>query len=83
MNSSPARDVSNNQDHPVNEMGKAPMEPSVIFATTMTNTPQMEMSKSMAVAVGIPIKYVSSSSSAKRTDGGNSNGSGLNKTIAV
>ncbi len=31
MSSSPARDASKNQDHPVNEIGNAPREPSFIL----------------------------------------------------
>ncbi len=83
MNSSPARDVSNNQDHPVNEIGKARREPNFILPNITTETPQTEMIKSMAVPLGIPIICASSSSSAKRTTGGNSSGLGLSWKIAV
>ena len=83
MNSSPARDVSNIQDQPVNDIGNAPMEPSFIFAMIMTNTPQTKMNKSMAVALGIPMINAFSTASADSTKGGKSNGIGLKTRMDV
>jgi hypothetical protein len=83
MNSSPARDVSNYQDHSVNKIRKACREQNFILPNTATKTPQTEMIKLMAVLLGIPIIYASSSSSMKRTTGRNSSGLSLSWKIAM
>lgn len=85
INSRPARDVINNQDHPVNEMGKALILPNDIFAWITTIMPQAKTNESMAVSRGIPSMalLVFSSTSWSRTNGENSNGLGLNAIIAV